>query len=359
MELSQVAHCDKCHGTLASDDCGIDWDNRRLCRDCFTAEFHAEFGDLALHPREAVHVGFLEALVRGVRSALIVNTLFALGLFSLFLLLRFAFQFTEMAAGKPFAAPDLKVWSCFLGFSWCFVGIITFPMALGYSLTSRSRSIFVADRQLVQKTTFGSLKIPFEKCIWYNCPKGTEGARMLLWGRALVGVTERQDGRTSLVCGFTDQTRRLWTGYFGYALQPREPGFPTGPVLFAGLFGLIVGGTVGALVGGVLNLATRDPRWLSALIFLGFIDGSLWSLVVAIVKAARDLNVKSKVHWNETVIAIGTITGAAHLGAFAGMLAGFQGAIASGAANALLALIGWLWILPRLRQLRNVQRSEA
>ena len=150
--------CQNCGTGLEPADSGGDWDGKWMCTDCIRSTLTAEFGDLVLNPEESLHSGFVEALWRGVRSALIGSAIGAGTIFVLFLLIRFSFQLAQVAAGNQFAAPDPETWLLFLGFAWAFIGIVMFPLVVCLSLTSRKRTIAV--REGCRRRKSGRLRSP-------------------------------------------------------------------------------------------------------------------------------------------------------------------------------------------------------
>jgi hypothetical protein len=343
--------CESCQHALGQDDSGCAWDDKWLCRNCFASKFSAYFGDLALNPEESVRFGFGEALLRGIRSALIANTLFAGMLFVLFLLLRFAFQLAQLGAGKQFAAADLLTWLAFFGFAWAFTGIIVIPLVVGSSLTSRTRKIHIGDGQLVESTRFRTVKLSMAECVWYELPSGFEGARGLFWRRQLIGVYHRQNPQQTLVCGFTDRSRRLWSGYFARTLHSPVPGIRKMRVLIGCLRGLGIGGAAGVAVGGIISFATGDPQWITACASLGFLDGIIWGFCDALFKTATAPKLETPYEINQAVMSVSIIGTAALLGFKIGLLAGIPGAIACAIGNGVVGIVAWLWFRPELRRL--------
>ncbi len=342
--------CGSCGKGLEPPDPGGDWDGQWMCSDCIRAALVAEFGDRALHPEESYRSGFMEALWRGARSAFIGNTIFAGTLFACFLLIRFAFQLSQVAAGRPFAAPDAKVWLYFLGFSWAFCGIIVFPLIVCWSLTSAKRILCVDDKSLVQKTNFGTLKIPLPECTWYESVRGIEAGRMLFWRRPLLIVYSRGDARQALACGFSDEARRLWAGYFTLTMHSRIPQLRGLGSVLGCVQGLALGGAGGTALGAILHAATGDPYWIVALCMIGFLDGAVWGLTDAAFKAGQmsaSIKWRSPVKMDQRLLAVSMICTAAVLGFKLGLLAGIRGGFVCALANAIVGTIGWLWIKPK------------
>jgi len=350
-------NCERCGIALGQGEPECLWDGRRLCCNCFTSEFAAEFDDLALNPQESVSIGLGEALLRGIKCALIANTIFAGMLLVLFLLIRFSFQMAQLGAGKQFAAAEPLTWLIFLVSAWAFTGIVVIPLVIGCSLASRSRNIHVDDGRLIHSTGLRTIAIPLAECVWYELPTGFEGARLLFWGRPLIGVNHRQNPQQSLVCGFTDRSRRLWAGYFTRTLHSAVPGIRKMRVVLGCLRGLVIGGAGGMAIGGIFNLATGDSGWITPLTFIGFLDGLLWGFCDALFKSATAPKFKTPYELNQSLMAVSIIGAAALLGVQLGLLAGIPGAVGCGIGNGAVGAVGWLWIRSNSRRLMNSSRA--
>jgi len=359
MDNAEFEFCEKCQRHLAPGDSGIVWDDRRLCDACFASDFDAEFGEQAIRPQEMIRVDFGAALMRGLLSAVFTTTIVVGMLFLLFLLIRFAFQLSEIAVGKPLAPPDLKVWLLFLGVGFCFCSIISLPLVVGWSLTSRTRRIHVEDGQLIQKTWLGTVKIPLEKGTWYQCPKGYEGARGLLWRRPLVGIHHRENAQLAVVCGFTDQARRLWTGYFTRMVHRPVAVIPRMRLFINGVRGLLLGGAAGLVAGGTVHALTGKPMWITALTFLGFLDGLAWAFIDSAFRFGALRSVTEYFESNRKVLPISMIGTSALLGLKIGILVGFPGAIAGSLANACAGALGWIWIRSQIQKRASSKPAES
>lgn len=328
--------CQNCGDPL--DDSGALWDGQWSCRDCIAPLVHAEFGSSP--PEETVQIGLRDALWRGLLSALFTNMVVAGLVFVLFFLIQLSLQLENLGAGKPFNAAKPEIWLMFLGGVFGMATIVSFPIYL-FSLTKRHRTICIDEKHLIHRTAFQSLRIPLDDCVWYESQIGGDGRRFLYWNRPLIRVYNRRNSQEAIVCGFSAGSRRHWAGYFTLTLRYRYPGIRHGRPVLTCLFGLLVGGTVGVIVGSIVNLIMRDPRWITSCSLIGFVDGIAWGYLNALIKAGRIQRIKLPFELGKYSTAAMFMLPAGLLGAKLRPHGGINALVACGIANCVLGGIWW------------------
>lgn len=342
--MNQKENCASCHKHFDSDDPGNAWNDDWFCRDCIHAALSTEFGELATNPRESLNSGYTEALWRGIRSALITDTIMSALVFMIFLFIQLSIQLQQVGAGKPLHAVEPMTWILFLIGTWVFVGAVLVSTINSYSLTSRHRSIYIENEHLTQTIECRTIRIPLAECVWYHSEFGLEPARSIYWGRPLICIYNQQDPTDSVVCGFTDESHRLWTGYLVLTRRQYLSAISKMQLCVSCSIGLLLGGAIGFGLGACINVVTRDTRWIAVWSLIGVLDGLVFGLIDAYATSLKQSKIDTPFGISRAAAAAMIVGTAAMLGLKIGVSVGVVGGIACGVANGVIGILFSLWV---------------
>lgn len=322
--------CSKCQSGLGVDTENHCWDGKTYCQTCVTVSGLSGVDASESALEETIQFGFLQGFARGCWSAVCLTTIMALCIGSLFGLLGIAFA----AEGHLNANGIVNlIWRViwFTGIAWLFVSVVAVPISLLPAIFSRTRRFQVHDGKLHFRTTFCDISVPLDECRWRVTRWGMDSMTFCFPNRPVIQL--QISDRLWAVCGNTEQTRRLWSGYFSLIDMPWSE--PTG---FGKWFKLLpatltLGGVIGALIGYVGVLVSGDSRWLTVAIFLGFLDSSIAS--AGYLMWTRPRSDESENRFRPILV----ILSCAILGMKIGRYIGMTGLIVCGIAN---AVVGWM-----------------
>jgi hypothetical protein len=291
---------------------------------------------------ESIHFRFWPALARGLWSGFYLTTLLALAILVFFLFINAAFLLQQWLVGpgnpaqRLFALPRTAAF--FFGFTWLFVGLVTWPLTLLSAILTRRRTAAVRNGEFIYSTAFSTTAAPLAACTWRIVSMGSDSRGIYFPGHPVVQVTLLNK---AVVCGFDPEARQMWSGFFTLAEVPlvRPLGWRRG--LCSCLAGCCFGGGIGVGIGSIIHAWTGNPRWITATTLLGLLDGSLIGFLLAALNIGTSEASAWMQQWKKyrALVPVHFALVFAALGMKLGMFAGLAGVVVCSVAN---GGIGWI-----------------
>jgi len=193
------------------------------------------------------------------------------------------------------------------------------------------RKVTVKNGQLVITTPKKQKSVPLSDCKWYF--GSTLADAPCMFTRLRQGVVI-QTPENSISCGHSQDMLAHWRAFLSLTRIPKNP--PHGCLWFitAAGAGMIIGLLVGTGIGCILSIITNNNKWISALGFIGFLQGPVVALIY------RSCTSEDAAAARKIPALLGFVFFV--IGMKFGVGAGLTGALICGCINAMLGVfVGW------------------
>lgn len=322
----------KCSACGCTSGPGEFWSEKYFCESCLS---DANLTGRSVSDLDETHsFSLIQSWLVGFSSALLTSTMLAALIVGIFALLSVAFTVEKLWIGQIGIVDLSRLWvpiGMFFGFSWCFVALISFPLAFLVTMLPPLTRIYVEDDQLVVETRFSRSKAPLNECSWRFTHLGTDGL-VYLYSRVpkiqLICGEKRQ-----YLVGWSEDQIQLW----GQFLRIYDVHYVLRPSLVQSFrtisSKLVIGGLVGLLFGVLIAIGSGNSRWITSCIFAGFLDGFAMALVELFLYTDRAEKIQEKLSPLNAGMTFGL------LGVKSGAYIGLVGFAVCGLVN---GLVGWV-----------------
>ena len=318
-------YCPYCSQPAAADAVAL-WDSRTYCRKCIEgvspelAEFAASGSPLedTVRPQDVRAVHYITLL--GKYYLAFVGIVFGIPL-------------GLVAIWKGEFLPLVFVLAFFGGGGFLFV---TLQAAIGVFIFRRRlpRTVCVRDGELQIVTSKEKKSAKLVDCKWQL--GNAQWDQLCLFTGLRRGIVI-QTPEVKVACGHNPEHLKYWQAFFTLA---RIPQIPQGGCLrligSAGL-GMVLGLVIGAGIGELVAVLTKQPQWRIALGFLGLLEGAAIALLYTTCTSEGFVAARKRLH--PATLALAFLA----LGMQFGFVGGLPGALLCGFLNALVgAVVGSL-----------------
>ncbi len=237
-----------------------------------TAGAESPSADTPEPPVEEVSFTLGQSLVRFAWSSLLISTIMAFVITLIFIL--FAICIAVLGGGIPFGriVAGLPLFAWFFGCSWCFCAVVSVPLTLYWSLTSRHRRMWVEGGRLHMKIGRSQDSWDLKECFWCETQGLGGDSRGYYFGdvQPRLAVVNR---KTVCGLGFSAATARHWVSYFETAAVYRPPRIDWRKRVASIAIVLGLGGLIGYTIGLLVFLCGAPVGIEGFLAFIGCLDG--------------------------------------------------------------------------------------
>lgn len=314
------------------------------------------------HPLfEDVQLPFAKRVKISIWSAFAITAFLVTLLMAMYVAINVCFMFGGMRGPEQTLIYLAKTIPWFAGVAFVFVGSTALLVSLSFGHANRPRRISVSEDTFVVETVSSKRHVPFSECLWTMPAMACDGAYFYPPKQKLIVICW-SDGKSfgTFACGFSEDAYKLWKSF----LTLRKVSFKAPAPITAWLMwlsaGSVGGGLLGSLLGVVAAYLTRQPMWVAAWGFLGFVDGFTWGILGAAVvfsSSEHCRRVKTP-RWQRRAVHLIVMPVAGFgLGLKIGLIEGLSGAFVTGALNAALFAFGSWRFESVLR--RKVEEDDA
>lgn len=196
------------------------------------------------------------------------------------------------------------------------------------------RTISVREGKLCIATPKENKYIELTNCKWYS---GSTAADELCMFSGLRRGIVIQTPETQIACGHSAEMLDHWRNFLMLARIPENPPRGCLRIFVIGSVGMIFGILIGAGLGHIVSIFTKDEKWTLALGFMGVIEGAVVALIYATCTSEGVAAARKRLH--PTLIGLAFFV----IGMKFGAVGGLSSAFVCGSINAVFgALVAWL-----------------
>jgi|GEM_PF-6154861 len=264
--------CQKCLIDLKKVERTHTLDAKTYCHACIEDAGLGEFMNEDFRLEESVKFGLWQRLKKGVAMGFLIPAVLGV-LVSVFVyLVMMAMNAGGQQGGVNGKALIDEVLTVFVT---VYIGttFIAIPFCLLSVFCRFEESVCVKNGSLIHRESSWKKSIALHRCHWTVSKSGLRHLGALPLNTPVILIANSEE--KNVVCGYTEKTCQFWNGYFGLIDLPKFK--QSGLVRWCKnlMLSIEIGGAIGLGIGLLFRLFTGNLHWISAWVFMGFLDGFL------------------------------------------------------------------------------------